>query len=182
MGEVITRDAAAVSQRFNGISLRYFNPIGAHPSALIGELPIGVPENLVPFITQTAAGLRPQLTVFGNDYPTPDGSCIRDYIHVVDLARAHVKALQYLEQKPSTFYDAINVGTGSGSSVLEVIKTFEQVTGQKLSYKIDSRRVGDMIATYASVNKAQKVLNWKAERTLTDALADAWRWQQTLSK
>ncbi len=180
MGEIIMRDTTAVSHGLNAVSLRYFNPIGAHPSALIGELPIGVPENLVPFITQTAAGLRPELTVFGDDYPTPDGSCIRDYIHVVDLAKAHVKALQYLEQKPAGFYDALNIGTGAGSSVLEVIKTFQQATGRKLPYKIGPRRPGDLIATYAATDKARKVLNWQAEKSLADALADAWRWQESL--
>jgi UDP-glucose 4-epimerase len=182
MCEAILVDACETSQHINAMSLRYFNPIGAHPSALIGELPKGVPDNLVPYVTQVAAGLRKTLTVNGDDYPTPDGSCIRDYIHVVDLAKAHVNALRYLERQPKKFYDVVNVGTGKGSSVLEVIKVFEQATGQKLRYKIGPRRPGDTDATFASVDKARRVLGWKAEKTLADALADAWRWQQSLSK
>jgi len=182
MGETITADAARVSQSFNALSLRYFNPIGAHESALIGELPKGVPANLVPFVTQTAAGIHDHVTVYGDDYSTPDGTCIRDYIHVVDLAKAHVKALAYVEKKPVAFYDFINVGTGKGSSVLEVIKTFEQVSGQKLPYEVGPRRAGDLVSTYASVVKASKELGWKAEKTLADGLADAWRWQQSLGK
>jgi UDP-glucose 4-epimerase len=180
MAEIILRDTTKVSKCFNSLALRYFNPIGAHPSALIGELPIGVPENLVPFVTQTAVGIRDKLVVYGCDYPTPDGSCIRDYIHVVDLAKAHVKALQYLEKQPVNFYDAVNVGTGAGTSVLEIIKTFEKVSGKKLPHEIGSRRKGDIASTYASVDKARSVLRWSAEKTLSDALADAWRWQQTL--
>jgi UDP-glucose 4-epimerase len=180
MGETILCDSIFAGDSLSGMSLRYFNPIGAHPSALIGELPIGVPANLVPFITQTAAGLRDSLTVHGNDYDTPDGTCVRDYIHVVDLAKAHVKALTYLEGKSSPFYDAINIGTGTGSSVMEVIKTFEQATGQKLAYKIGPRRSGDVVSTYASVDKARRELGWTAEKNLADALSDAWRWQQTL--
>ena len=182
MGETILRDATRVSQNLNATALRYFNPIGSHPSALIGELPKGVPANLVPFITQTAAGLRDKLVVYGDDYPTSDGSCIRDYIHVVDLARAHVKALEYLEKQPAAFYDVVNIGTGKGSSVLEVIKIFESVTGQKLPYEIGPRRVGDIVSTYAAVDKARQALGWKAEKTLADALADAWRWQQSLGR
>ncbi|HSW85266.1 MAG TPA: UDP-glucose 4-epimerase GalE [Candidatus Saccharimonadales bacterium] len=181
MGETISSDTTVVSKHFNALSLRYFNPIGAHASALIGELPIGKPQNLVPFITQTAAKKQSSLTVFGNDYPTPDGSCIRDYIHVVDLAKAHVKALMHLEEKPPAYYDVFNIGTGHGSSVLEVIKTFEQVTDQKLMYTIGPRRLGDLTATYASIDKARKVLNWKAEKSLAEALSDAWRWQQKLA-
>lgn len=182
MSETILRDATKINKRFNAIALRYFNPIGAHPSALIGELPIGVPANLVPFVMQTAAGLRDKLIVHGDDYSTPDGSCIRDYIHVVDLAKAHVKAMQYIEEQPTAFYDAVNVGTGIGTSVLEVVKTFEQVTGQKLPHEIGPRRDGDITATYASVDKADDVLGWTAEKTLADALTDAWRWQQKLSQ
>lgn len=180
MDETILRDATVTSTSLNTVALRYFNPIGAHPSALIGELPIGVPATLIPYVTQTAAGIRDKLIVHGDDYPTPDGSCIRDYIHVVDLARSHVKALQYLEKQTASFYDVVNVGTGVGSSVLEVIKTFEDVTGQKLPYEIGPRREGDIVRTYASVDKAARVLDWKAEKTLADALSDAWRWQQTL--
>jgi UDP-glucose 4-epimerase len=181
MAETILRDTTKINKRFNAIALRYFNPIGAHPSALIGELPRGVPANLIPFVMQTAAGLRDKLMVHGADYPTPDGSCIRDYIHVVDLAKAHVEALKYLEKQQPAFYDAVNVGTGVGTSVLEVIKTFGQVTKQKLLHEIGPRRDGDITATYASVEKAHDVLGWTAEKTLADALADAWRWQQTLS-
>jgi len=177
MCETILRDTCAATD-LRGLSLRYFNPIGAHPSAKIGELPLGVPANLVPFVTQTAAGLRDELTVFGNDYPTRDGTNVRDYIHVVDLAKAHIKALEYLDKQEPSFYDAINIGTGKGSTVLEVIKTFEKVTGVKVSYKIGKRRPGDVIALYAKAAKANKVLGWKAKKTLADALADAWRWQQ----
>jgi UDP-glucose 4-epimerase len=136
----------------------------------------------VPFITQTVAGWHDKLTVFGNDYPTPDGTNIRDYIHVVDLAKAHVKALEYVSGNKPGFYDVVNIGTGKGSSVLEVINTFESVTGQKVPYEIGDRRPGDIIASYASVEKAHKVLGWQAEKTLADALGDAWRWQKTLVK
>ena len=180
IGEMVLKDASVVSKGFNAIALRYFNPVGAHPSALIGELPKGIPANLVPFVTQTAAGLREKLIVHGNDYPTEDGSCVRDYIHVVDLAKAHVKALSRLENQSPASYDVVNLGTGKGSSVLEVIHTFEQVTGQKLSYEIGPKREGDIISTYAAVNKAREILGWQAEKTLADALSDAWRWQQTL--
>jgi UDP-glucose 4-epimerase len=163
------------------ISLRYFNPIGAHPSGHIGELPIGIPGNLVPFITQTAAGLRPMITVFGNDYNTSDGTCVRDYIHVVDLAKAHVKALELLDRtQDSQYYDVFNVGTGAGNTVLEVIKTFEIVTGRKLNYKIGPRRSGDIEKIYAEVDKARDVLRWQSGLTLRDALKDAWNWQQKL--
>jgi UDP-glucose 4-epimerase len=181
MGEIILHDTTGVSQNLNTIALRYFNPIGAHPSSLIGELPLGVPANLVPFVTQTAAGLRDQLTVYGDDYGTPDGTCIRDYIHVVDLANAHVKALTYLENQPIAAYQVVNVGTGTGSSVLEVIQAFERVSGQKLAYTVGPRREGDVVSTYASVDKAQAMLNWQAEKTLDDALLDAWHWQQSLT-
>lgn len=163
------------------ISLRYFNPIGAHPSSLIGELPLGVPNNLVPFVTQTAAGLREQLTVFGDDYNTPDGTCIRDYIHVVDLAVAHVKALSYLkDQQDEIFYDMFNVGTGNGNSVKELIDTFEKVSGQKLNYKIGPRRSGDVEKVYANVDKVKEKLQWDARFTLEDSLRDAWNWQKQL--
>lgn len=182
MGEEIIRDASAASDKLKSIALRYFNPIGAHPSAKIGELPKGTPSILVPFMTQAVAGWRDELTVFGDDYPTPDGTCIRDYIHVVDLARAHVKALKYLDERPSSFYDVFNIGTGKGSSVLEVINTFEKATGKKVPYKIGPRRPGDIVASYADPTKANKLLGWKAEKTLTDALVDAWRWQQTINQ
>jgi UDP-glucose 4-epimerase len=182
MSEIIIQDSTKASPNLKSLSLRYFNPIGAHSSALIGELPIGVPANLVPFITQAAAGLRPNLTVFGNDYPTPDGTNIRDYIHVVDLAKAHIKALEYVGSQKTGTYDVMNIGTGKGSSVLEVINTFEKVTGQKVPYKIGPRRAGDIISTYASVAKAKKVLGWQAQKSLADALADAWNWQQKIKE
>ncbi len=180
MGENILKDVVKASNSMNALSLRYFNPIGAHPSALIGELPNGVPANLVPFVTQTAAGLRNKLVVYGNDYPTKDGSCERDYIHVIDLAKAHVKALSYLETNKPRIYDVVNIGTGRSTSVLELIKLFEEVTGKKLNYEIGPRRSGDIISTYAAVNKAKDLLGWTSQKSLADALKDAWRWQQTL--
>jgi UDP-glucose 4-epimerase len=182
MCETIISDVSHVSKTLRSLSLRYFNPIGAHESAEIGELPLGTPANLVPFITQAVAGLRSELTVYGNDYPTLDGTCIRDYIHVVDLAKAHVKALQHLDKQNPKYYDFCNVGTGKGSSVLEVIKTFEKVTGQKVPFKIGARRDGDIMAVYADVTKSKKMLGWQAEKNLDDALADAWRWQQKILK
>ncbi|MCK5401297.1 MAG: UDP-glucose 4-epimerase GalE [Flavobacteriaceae bacterium] len=183
IGEEIIKDTCLVSPNLNAIALRYFNPIGAHESTKIGELPIGVPQNLVPFITQTAIGIREQLSVFGDDYPTPDGTCIRDYIHVVDLAKAHVVALQRLINKTNTLnYETFNVGTGTGSSVLEVIKSFERVSGQKLNYKIANRRAGDIISAYADTTKANDELGWKAELTLDDAMSSAWKWEQQIKK
>lgn len=164
------------------VSLRYFNPVGAHPSALIGELPLGVPNNLVPFVTQTAAGLKNSLTVFGNTYNTIDGTCVRDYIHVVDLAKAHVKALSYLEnQVEERFYDFFNVGTGQGNSVLELIETFEKVSGKKLNYTIGERRSGDVEKVYANVDKVNQKLNWFSSASLEDSLRDSWNWQKKLS-
>ena len=181
IGEEIITDVCKVQKHLNAISLRYFNPIGAHESAKIGELPLGVPQNLVPFITQTAAGLRDQLSVFGDDYPTPDGTCIRDYIHVVDLAKAHVVALQrLLHKKNKSNYEVFNIGTGKGSSVMEVIKSFEKVSGQKLNYKIAPRRTGDVIQAYADTSKSNKELGWKAKLTLDDAMLSAWKWQMSL--
>lgn len=164
------------------ISLRYFNPIGAHPSSEIGELPIGVPANLVPFITQTAIGKREKLTVFGDDYDTLDGTCVRDYIHVMDLADAHVRALIYLEKQQENFYDILNVGTGNGNTVLEVVKTFEKVAGQPLNYQIGPRRPGDVVKTWASTEKITQVLGWKPKLTLEDSLRDAWNWELKLAK
>ena len=178
IGEEIINDVAKVSN-INAVLLRYFNPIGAHSSAEIGELPIGVPQNLVPYITQTGIGIREELSVNGNDYPTPDGTCIRDYIHVVDLAKAHVVALQRLLNKQNLEkVETFNLGTGKGSSVLEVITAFEKVSGQKLPYKIVGRREGDVISAYANTDKANKVLGWKAAFSLEDALASAWKWEQ----
>ena len=182
IGEEIIKDVAKVSG-INSILLRYFNPVGAHPSANIGELPLGVPLNLVPFITQTAIGIREQLSVFGNDYPTPDGTCIRDYIHVVDLAKAHVMALQRLiDKKNLEKVEVFNLGTGKGNSVLEVINAFERVTGEKLNYKIAGRREGDVREAYADTAKANNILGWKAQLTLDDALASAWKWEQKIRK
>ena len=180
IGEEIITDVAKVTN-VNAILLRYFNPMGAHPTAEIGELPIGVPQNLVPFITQTGIGLRKELSVYGDDYPTPDGTCIRDYIHVVDLAKAHVVALQRLLNKKNVAkVETFNLGTGTGSSVLEVITTFEKVSGQKLPYKIVGRREGDIISAYANTDKANSVLGWKAQSTLEEALASAWKWEQKI--
>ena len=180
--EDIIRDAVTGGNHLKAVLLRYFNPIGAHPYALIGELPIGVPNNLVPFVTQTAAGIRPELTIFGDNYETFDGTCIRDYIHVVDLARAHVKSLDYLEGVDGRgCCEAINVGTGRGNSVMEVVQTFEQVAGVSLNYKIGPPRAGDVPAIYANADKARYLLGWESQLTLEDALRDAWRWQGMLS-
>jgi UDP-glucose 4-epimerase len=181
IGEEIISDTCKVNPELQAIALRYFNPMGAHPSAEIGELPIGIPQNLVPFITQTGAGLREQLSVFGDDYPTPDGTCIRDYIHVVDLAKAHVVALErLLEGKNSQNYEVFNVGTGAGSSVLEVIRSFERVSGNKLNYTIVDRRAGDIISAFADTRKANEILGWKAESTLDQAMKSAWEWEQKI--
>ena len=178
IGEEIIVDVAKVTN-LNAVLLRYFNPIGAHSSAEIGELPLGIPQNLVPFITQTAFGLRKELSVYGNDYPTADGTCVRDYIHVVDLAKAHVIALQRLLKKQNLEkVETFNLGTGTGSSVLEVINAFEKVSKQKLPYKIVGRREGDVISAYANTDKANKVLGWTARLTLEDGLEDAWKWEQ----
>ncbi|UPT69417.1 MAG: UDP-glucose 4-epimerase GalE [Flavobacterium sp. JAD_PAG50586_2] len=178
IGEEIINDVAKVSN-INAALLRYFNPIGAHASAEIGELPLGVPQNLVPFITQTAFGLRNELSVYGNDYETNDGTCIRDYIHVVDLAKAHVIALQRLLEKQNLEkVEIFNLGTGTGSSVMEVITAFEKVSGQKLPYKIVARRSGDVVTAYANTDKANNVLGWKAQLSLEDALISAWKWEQ----
>lgn len=182
IGEEIISDVAKVTN-LNAVLLRYFNPIGSHPSAEIGELPLGVPQNLVPFITQTALGLRKELSVFGNDYPTSDGTAIRDYIHVVDLAKAHVIALKRLLNKQNAEkVETFNLGTGTGSSVLEVIKAFEKVSGQKLNYKIVERREGDITEAYANTDKANKVLGWKAQSSLEESLASAWKWEQKIRK
>lgn len=181
IGEEIIKDACKVKEKLNSVALRYFNPIGAHPSTEIGELPIGVPQNLVPFITQTAMGMREQLSVFGGDYATPDGTCVRDYIHVVDLAKAHVVALKrLLENKNTSNYEYFNLGTGKGSSVLEAIQSFEKVSGEKLKYQIVDRREGDITAAYADTFKANDVLGWKTELSLDDAMASAWKWEQKI--
>ncbi|TVZ53131.1 UDP-glucose 4-epimerase GalE [Dokdonia sp. Hel_I_53] len=183
IGEEIIRDACNVQPQLKAIALRYFNPIGSHPSTEIGEQPTGIPVNLVPYLTQTAIGLRKQLSVFGNDYPTHDGTAIRDYIHVVDLAKAHVVALErMLKNNSDTNYEVFNIGTGTGSSVLEVIRTFEKISESKLNYKTVPRRKGDVTAAYADTKKANKVLGWKAESSLKEAIKSAWKWEQKLRK
>lgn len=183
MAEDILRDCCRAYPGQRGIALRYFNPIGAHPSALIGELPRGVPNNLVPFITQTAAGIRPELRVFGDDYPTPDGSCQRDFIDVTDLARAHVAAVDRMtDGKMEQPYEIFNVGTGRPASVLELIRLFEKANGLSLPYSIAPRRQGDISAIWADPSLAEQKLGWKATRSLEDTLRSAWAWQQHLSK
>jgi UDP-glucose 4-epimerase len=170
-----------VNNNFNAISLRYFNPIGAHKSALIGEHPAGIPANLIPYVAQTAIGKRKELKVFGNDYNTADGTCIRDYIYIVDLAKAHIKALERLEkEKNKKRFEAFNLGTGKGNSVLEIIKKFEKVSGKKINYKIIDRRAGDIAVCYADPSLANKELKWKAETSLEEALLSAWEWERKL--
>ncbi len=179
IAEEIIEDTLNAETNLKTISLRYFNPIGAHPTAEIGELPIGVPQNLVPFITQTAIGLRDELKVFGNDYDTPDGTCIRDYINVVDLAKAHVVAIERLiKDKNKKNYEVFNLGTGKGNSVMEVITAFERATRQKLNYKVVGRRPGDVIAVYADTSYANEELGWKAEKDLEETLLSAWDWEK----
>jgi len=179
--ELIIADTAASKLPLEAVTLRYFNPVGAHPSGRIGELPIGVPANLVPFITQTAIGLRPELTVFGGDYATVDGTCTRDYIHVVDLAKAHVASLNWLaRQTRQRFNEVFNVGTGKATSVLQAIQAFEQASGQKLRYRVGPRRTGDVVESYANVDKARAELGWNAELGILDAMRDAWQWQVAL--
>jgi UDP-glucose 4-epimerase len=181
IAEEMLAEACAVSPELFVTSLRYFNPVGAHESALIGELPIGVPQNLVPFITQSAIGKRGPITVYGNDYNTPDGSAIRDYIHVVDLAKAHVAAIKRLESKAaSSNYEVFNLGTGKGSSVLEIINAFEESTGEKLNYQIGPRREGDIEQVYGDVNKAANELGWKAELGIQEMMRSAWNWEKYL--
>jgi UDP-glucose 4-epimerase len=178
MVERVLADTARVNPKFRAISLRYFNPVGAHPSGLIGEDPSGVPNNLLPFITQVAVGLRDSLSVFGGDYPTADGTCIRDYLHVMDLAEGHVVAIDWLaEQSNFNGVEAFNLGAGTGVSVLEIIASFEAATHQKINFEIVERRAGDLPAFWANADKADKVLNWQAKRTLVETMEDAWRWQ-----
>ena len=180
MGERILRDNASWC---NTQCLRYFNPIGAHPTGKIGELPLGIPNNLIPYLTQTVAGIRKELTVFGGDYDTTDGTCIRDYIHVMDLAEAHVKAVERLigNQQLGSF-EVFNIGTGKGSSVLEVINTFEEINQIKVPYKIGPRRSGDVVKVWAETNKVENILGWKAHRNLSNMMKDAWNWQLELAK
>ncbi len=180
IGEHMLKDVANANPDLRILSLRYFNPIGAHPSALIGELPIGRPNNLVPFITQTAIGKQKSLTVYGNEYPTPDGTCVRDYIHVVDLAIAHVMGLKHLIDKQSIPLDFINVGTGKGLSVLEMIRTFEEVSQTILKFEFGAKRKGDVAAIYANTDKIDKVLGWKPKFTPAEAILHAWNWEKAL--
>ncbi|MBS7567091.1 UDP-glucose 4-epimerase GalE [Mucilaginibacter sp. Bleaf8] len=182
IAEEMLRDMIAAGSKYKVTSLRYFNPVGAHESALIGELPIGVPQNLVPFITQTAIGKREKITVFGNDYNTPDGSCVRDYIHVVDLAKAHVAALRLMEEESFTGYDVFNIGTGKGTTVLEVIAAFERAAGVKLNYVIGPRRDGDVEQVWGDVTKSAEVLKWRAELDVDTMMSSAWAWEQAIAK
>lgn len=183
INEEIIQDYVHSGAHIKSIILRYFNPIGAHPSALIGELPIGVPLNLIPYVTQTAAGIREKLRVFGNDYNTPDGTCIRDYIYVVDLAKAHVKAMSRILDNPEAQpVEIFNIGTGEGVSTLQIIKRFEAVTGVKLNWEFAPRREGDIEKVWGNVDKANTILGWKADTNLDDVLLSAWRWQQKLSE
>jgi UDP-glucose 4-epimerase len=180
--EEILTDLSASGSNMHTIALRYFNPIGAHPSAHIGELPLGVPNNLVPFITQTAAGIRKELTIFGDDYDTPDGTCIRDYVHVVDLAKAHVVAIDRLLSDKAEPIEFFNVGTGTGNTVLEAVQAFERTTGEKLNYTIGPRRPGDVPKIYADVTRATEELGFKTTSTLEEAMQSAWDWQLHLQK
>lgn len=181
VNEDILRDTILANPRLKGIALRYFNPIGAHPSALIGELPLGVPQNLVPYITQTAAGIREELKVYGDDYDTPDGSAIRDYINVVDLAKAHVVAIErLLNDRNKAPYEVFNLGTGRGSSVLEIVRAFESVTGEKLNFEIVDRRPGDIEKIWADTSLANNELGWRAERGLEETLLSAWNWEKRI--
>ncbi len=183
ISEEIIEDLVMSSDILNTVSLRYFNPIGAHESAEIGELPIGVPDNLIPYITQTAAGIRKELNIFGDNYNTPDGTAIRDYIHIIDLAKAHVTAVKrLLKKKNKKRYEIFNLGTGRGNSVLEVVKTFEKVTGLKLNYKIIERRPGDIEQVWADTSLANAELGWKTEKSLKDALLSAWNWEKKYRK
>ena len=182
IGEQIIEDTCKINNNLNAISLRYFNPIGAHSSAKIGELPIGIPQNLVPFVTQTGIGIREELSIFGKDYPTPDGTCIRDYIHVVDLAKAHVIAMKRIILKDnSDNYEVFNLGTGKGSSVLEVVNAFEEISGIKLNYMFTERRAGDIVAAFADTQKANKILGWKSELSLNEAMLSAWEWEKKIN-
>lgn len=178
MGERILMDVLKSGAKINVLFLRYFNPVGAHPSGAIGELPLGRPNNLLPYVTQTGIGKLEQLTVFGNDYQTEDGTCIRDYIHVVDLAKAHVMGVDWLSKQDPGSSDIVNLGTGKGTSVLQIINTFEEITESKLNWKFGPRRAGDVEQIYADASRAEKVLGWKAKLTIADAIKDAWNWEQ----
>ncbi|MBO4853865.1 MAG: UDP-glucose 4-epimerase GalE [Oscillospiraceae bacterium] len=180
MIEQILQDACVADPALRVVCLRYFNPVGAHESGLIGEMPNGIPNNLMPYITQTAAGIRKELSVFGNDYPTPDGTGVRDFIHVVDLAKGHVAALSYADAHPG--WEAINLGTGCGTSVLELVGTFASVNDISVPYRIAPRRSGDLAVCYAATDKARRLLGWQAEKTVADMCRDSWRWQQSSAK
>jgi UDP-glucose 4-epimerase len=182
VGEQLIEDVQRVNPEFRVINLRYFNPVGAHPSALIGEFPLGRPNNLFPFVTQTAIGKQECLTINGNDYPTVDGTCVRDYIHVCDLAEAHVEAIAFLETQNGACIEAINIGTGKGTSVLEVIHLFEENTSEKLNWKFGPRRVGDVIEIYANAQKSKDLLSWTPKFTVSDAILHAWKWEKHLQK
>jgi UDP-glucose 4-epimerase len=180
MIEQILSDACVADPELSVVCLRYFNPVGAHESGLIGEMPNGIPNNLMPFITQTAAGIRAELSVFGDDYPTPDGTGVRDYIHVVDLAKGHAAAIDYVNAH--TGWEAINLGTGCGTSVLELVHAFERVNGVPVPHRIAPRRSGDLASVYANADKAARLLNWRAEKSVEDMCRDSWRWQQNAAK
>tara|TARA_A100001011_G_scaffold399166_1_gene506582 strand:- start:1315 stop:2340 length:1026 start_codon:yes stop_codon:yes gene_type:complete len=180
--ENIISSSSKLNMNLKSISLRYFNPIGAHESAAIGELPLGKPQNLIPYITQSIAGVRGELTIFGNDYNTPDGTCIRDYIHVVDLANAHIKAFEYLREKEFSTNEVFNIGTGKGTSVMEIIKTFQDCTEKKINYKIGKRRNGDVDVTFADNSKALYTLSWNPKYSLEEALKSAWNWEKNYRK
>ncbi|MDX2362532.1 MAG: UDP-glucose 4-epimerase GalE [Crocinitomicaceae bacterium] len=180
IGEQMINDVIQSGADLRILNLRYFNPVGAHPSSKIGELPIGKPSNLLPFVTQTGVGIHDALKVFGNDYNTADGTCIRDYVHVMDVASAHVKGIEWLEKQSNSFVEILNIGTGKGTSVLEIIHTFEEVSGKKLNWEFAERREGDIEEIYADVSKAKKLLNWSNERTVKDAVQDAWNWELKL--
>lgn len=180
MGERIIEDFAKSGAELKMLNLRYFNPVGAHFSGLIGELPIGKPNNLLPFVTQTGAGIHSHLTIFGNDYNTIDGTCVRDYIHVSDVAEAHVKGLQWLLNQNDALVEIVNIGTGKGNSVLEIVNVFEKISGEKLNWKFGPRRSGDVEEIFADASKAERLMGWKANRTIEDAVRDAWNWEQKL--
>lgn len=178
MGEQILQDVYDSNTGLKTVCLRYFNPVGAHPSGLIGELPIGKPTNLLPFVTQTGIGLHEELVIFGDDYETEDGTCLRDFIHVLDLASAHVQALKFLFSKTNSLIEYVNIGTGNGTSMIEVIDTFERVSGVKLNWRFGPRRKGDVVAIFANADKAHKLFDWKSKYSLEDAIRDAWNWEQ----
>lgn len=180
MGEQFINDMNRAGYKLRFLKLRYFNPVGAHPSGLIGELPIGRPNNLLPAVVQVANGILDEVVVHGNDYPTPDGTCVRDYVHVCDVADAHVKGLEWLENQFGIPNEVVNIGRGEGASVLEIIHNFEAVSGKKLNWRFGPRRSGDIPEIYADVSKSRQLLNWQASYTITDAIRDTWNWEQTL--